>query len=97
VTLLVGNPSRKTPAAAPGRSASTQVLYIVQVRVVGTRQAAASLAAELQRAGLRPYVVRAGPGFAVRLGAFRERTNADRVRTQARARGVTTTVLRVQQ
>ena len=63
------------------------MLYIVQVAVLSTRERAAALAARLRAAGFSPYLVRVPQGYAVRLGAFRERPRAQLLTRQAAARG----------
>jgi cell division septation protein DedD len=63
------------------------VLHIVQVAVVPSRQAAGQLSERLRSAGFEPYLVPVGGGFAVRIGAFRDRARAARLARLAVARG----------
>ncbi len=89
--LLVGGPSptsRPRPAA-PSRTA----LFIVQVAVAPSREAAARLSSRLRAAEFEPYVVPVRDGFAVRLGAFRERARAVRLARMAATKGFPVTII----
>src|SRR3989304_1841096 len=90
-----GRPAARPSPTSPPRVTATipTGLLIVQVAVVPTREEAARLSARLRSAGFEPYVVAVGEGFAVRLGAFRERARAVRLARLAAAKGFSVTLI----
>ncbi|HEX9730195.1 MAG TPA: SPOR domain-containing protein [Gemmatimonadales bacterium] len=73
--------ARDTAAATPRAGATA---YAVQVAAVETASAADAVMRTLTAAGFTPRVVREGGFFKVRVGRFRTRGDADRVRAQVR-------------
>lgn len=71
-----------TPVAAP--PTPPQGGFSVQVAAVGTAAAADEVMQQLNAAGFRPRVVREGDFFKVRVGPFRSRAEAQRVRAEVR-------------
>ena len=68
---------RPTPPSPPVRTVP-DALYRVRVGdSYATRDDAESLAGELRGRGFQPIVIKAGKGFAVQVGAFKERKGAE--------------------
>lgn len=89
-------PRRAESSPSPSRgsaTAATHRLYIVQVRTVRSRTEALRLSRVLKHAGFAPYVVALGEGFAVRIGAFRQRPSAIRLAQKAVAKGFAVVVI----
>ncbi|MDQ7849094.1 MAG: SPOR domain-containing protein [Armatimonadota bacterium] len=69
------------------------MLHIVQIAVLPSREAAGRLSERLRGSGFEPYLVPVGEGYAVRIGAFRERARAVRLAGLASARGFPATII----
>ncbi len=65
----------------------------MQIAVLPSREAAGHLSERLRAAGFEPYLVPVGEGYAVRIGAFRERARALRLARLAVARGFPATII----
>ena len=75
---------KDTSAGKPAPAPRTG--FAVQVGAVNTQASADKLAARLQEAGFTPYIVKDGALFKVRTGPWAERTRAQSVASQVRAK-----------
>ncbi len=83
-------PAEPRPARRPSPAV---VLHIVQIAVLPSREAAGRLSDRLRGSGFEPYLVPVGGGYAVRVGAFRERDRALRLARLAAAKGFPATIV----
>jgi hypothetical protein len=82
--LARGDSARQAPAAA---RSTGRTVYSVQVAAVGAAAAADELMRSLREAGYDTHVVRAPDGlFKVRVGRYADRTQAQRVASELKAR-----------